>query len=177
MIRTKVDIAAIAYDEQMQTVSVKNCPDALVGFSTFEEAEELAKKYNLEIVSLKKRDGEREWRNEGAQFRAYDVMAFLMERSNCICTMTPDQYEDEEDYMRGEDVNGQLSDMESFDDMISFLEKEKELYEYLHSLDPDEFIFWTDDRYCHETMKRYDVSMSYDVYAYQIALMSPFDYE
>lgn len=175
--KSRVDISAIAYDENLGTVSVQHYPDCMVGFSTFEEAEKLADKYGLEIVSLKKRDGQREWQNEGPVCKAYDVMSFLMERSNCICTMTPDQYEDEEDYMRGEDVNGQLSDMESFDDMISFLEKEKELYEYLHSLNPDEFIFWTDDRYCHETMKRYDVSMSYDVYAYQIALMPPYDYE
>ena len=177
MIRTQVDISAIAYDEKMQTVKVKNHPDCMVGFSTFEEAEKLAEKHNLEIVSLKKRDGDREWRSEGAQCKPYDVMAFLEQKSNCICTMTPDQYEDEEAYMRGEDVNGQLSDMESFDEMITYLEKEKEFYEYLHSLEADEFIFWTDSRECHETMKRYDISMSYDVYSYQIALMPPFDYE
>ena len=178
MIRTQVDISAIAYDEKMQTVKVKNHPDCMVGFSTFEEAEKLAEKYNLEIVSLKKRDGERVWHNEGPIFKPYDVMSFLMEKSSCICTMTPDQYEDQEDYIRGEDIKGRLEDFDSLKDMKSFIEEELQLYNELkYVLEPDEFIFWTDDRHYRERMKRYDISMSYDVYSYQIALMPPFDYE
>ena len=175
--KTRVDISAIAYDENLGTVSVQHYPDCMVGFSTFEEAEKLADKYGLEIVSLKKRDGQREWQNEDPEFKAYDVMSFLMEKSNMICAMTPDQYEDEYDYIEGEDIKGRAADFDSFDDMISFLEEEKKFFEYLKGLEPDEFIYWTDDRSHHDKMKRYDVSMSYDVYAYQIALMPPYDFE
>ena len=178
MIKSNSDISAIAHLEHLYTVSVKNQPDCMVGFNSFEEAEKLAEKHGLEIVSLKKRDGEREWHNEGPQFKPYDVMSFLMEKSNCICTMTPDQYEDQEDYIRGEDIKGRLEDFDSLEDMKSFIEQELQLYNELkYILEPDEFIFWTDDRLYRERMKRYDISMSYDVYSYQIALMPPYDYE
>ena len=50
-----------------------NTGKAIVGFASFAEAEEIAKKYDLAIHSYTKRDGERVWTDCGWEDAPFDM--------------------------------------------------------------------------------------------------------
>lgn len=56
-----------------------NTGKAIVGFASFAEAEEIAKKYNLAIHSYTKRDGERVWTDCGWEDAPFDLRKAFIE--------------------------------------------------------------------------------------------------
>lgn len=75
---TNISIYDIDTPSYCQVVDT-NTGKAIVGFASFAEAEEIAKKYNLSIHSYTKRDGERVWTDCGWEDAPFDMRRAFIE--------------------------------------------------------------------------------------------------
>ena len=120
----KKDLAEIASENGLQlietTASRTGYPErlqkAIIGFDTFEQAEELAKENGLSIEFFRKRDGWNFWYRTGST--AYEP--FRRSAEDFGDDYSEFSKEDLEDFYENE-VQPMVSDFENFDDLRSFL--------------------------------------------------------
>lgn len=134
---------------------------AIVGFTSFAEAEEIAKKYDLAIHSYTKRDGERVWTDCGWEDAPFDMRRAFIEVDRLSV------YEKSE-------ADGLREDAASFDeDEETLAERLNDIADVLDKMREDEILVVFNDvpELTYEVWGRYQVGYhDYDVLQYEIGL-------
>lgn len=134
---------------------------AIVGFASFAEAEEIAKKYDLAIHSYTKRDGERVWTDCGWEDAPFDMRKAFIEVDRLSL------------YDKSE-ADGLREDAASFDeDEEALAERLNDIADILDKMSENEILFVFNDvpELTYEVWDRYKVGYhDYDVHQYEIGL-------
>ena len=134
-----------------------NISGALIGFESFAQAEELAKEYNLEISTFKKKDGWSLWyRTESTAYKP-----FMNSSSDYGDNYSEFSKIDEEDFIENEVKFFFENDLVSFDQIESFLKQKKEIWEQIELMEDDEIVITNDGRYF-ETIKKESMYFYHD---------------
>lgn len=138
-----------------------NTGKAIVGFASFAEAEEIAKKNDLAIHSYTKRDGERVWTDCGWEDAPFDMRRAFIEVDHLSL------YEKSE-------ADGLREDAASFDeDEEALAERLNDIADILDKNGEDEILVVFNDvpELTYEVWDRYKVGYhDYDVHQYEIGL-------
>ena len=167
------DLAEIASENGLQlidtTANSTGYPEwlqkAIIGFDTFEQAEELAKENGLSIEIFQKRDGWDLWYRTGCT--AYEPFRRSAEDFG-------DDYsefgkDDLEDFYENE-VQPMVSEFESFDDLRSFLDKNEKIKDEIEDAEDDEIVITCCGEY-YDPIKERTMSYNYDSHRYAIGLI------
>lgn len=138
-----------------------NTGKAIVGFASFAEAEEIAKKNDLAIHSYVKRDGERVWTDCGWEDAPFDMRRAFIDVDRLSL------YEKS-------DAEGLREDAASFDeDEEALAERLNDIADVLDKMREDEFLVVFNDvpELTYEVWDKYKVGYhDYDVHQYEIGL-------
>lgn len=138
-----------------------NTGKAIVGFASFAEVEEIAKKYDLAIHSYTKRDGERMWTDCGWEDAPFDMRRAFIDVDRLSV------YEKS-------DADGLREDAASFDeDEEALAERLNDIADVLDKMREDETLVVFNDvpELTYEVCDRYKVGYhDYDVHLYEIGL-------
>lgn len=143
----------------------RNLRKAIIGFNTFEEAEELAEKHDLSIEMFERRDGWDLWTRRDLIFRPFDMTSIYVEEGYDFY-----KHVSFEDFCEREDVIGHLKDCADFDEMSTWLENFKELFEEIEELKENEILIKDNDGNTFVS-KEYAMQYSYDTHNYAIGLI------
>lgn len=110
----------------------QNVQLALIGFDSFDQAEDVANANGLTIVSLYKRDGWKLWAEQGA---ACGPIKLSAEDYGCDY-MSYDSSWDEDDL--ADDLRGAIDGIEELDDIFTIVDFYKKLKEELDDISEDE---------------------------------------
>ena len=164
------DIAAENGLELIDTTSAKNgypqdLQKAIIGFDSFEQAEELAKETGLSIEAFKKCDGWDLWYRTGFQMGdpflrtaddfGDDYRGYTKEDLDCF-------YENE--------VQPFVSDFDDFDSLRWFLDKMDKIKDEIEDAEDDELVLACCGEY-YSTIKKRTMSYTYDTHHYAIGLI------
>lgn len=134
---------------------------AIVGFASFAEAEEIAKKYDLTMHSYTKRDGERVWTDCGWEDAPFDMRKAFIEVDRLSV------YEKSE-------AEGLREDAATFgEDEEALAERLNDIADVLDKMREDEILVVFNDvpELTYEVWDRYKVGYhDYDVHQYEIGL-------
>lgn len=143
--------------ENIKEINVKGGQKAVIGFSSFDAAEEYAKANGGEIRQFRKRDGEHSWTDRGWVSEAYDIDAWRMHGVETF------RNEDAEWYL---DVKKFFFDEE---EGVELPEEVMNMYEAIKNLGDDEVLI-TFEEYCYEVYPAHTMSYSLDVYRFEIGV-------
>lgn len=164
------DIAEIENLELFETTSERNgyprnLKHALKGFETFEQAQEIADKYDLEIQTFKKKDGWGLWYRTGG--KAYEAFENGAEDYG-------DNYQEfskmEEVDFIDQEIIPFIEDIESLERIEDILKIKKEIWEEIQDLDDDEIVITHLGCYW-ETIKQKSMYFYHDTNHYTIGLI------
>lgn len=134
---------------------------AIIGFASFAEAEEIAKKYDLAIHSYTKRDGERVWTDCGWEDAPFDMRKAFIEVDRLSL------YEKS-------DAESLREDAASFDeDEEALAERLNDIADVLGKMNEDQILVVFNDvpELTYEVWDRYKAGYhDYDVHTYEIGL-------
>lgn len=138
---------------------------AIIGFDSFEQADELAKKNGLSIEIFTKRDGWNLW------YRTGDKAWEPFERS-------AEEYGDDYREFSEEDLEGFyenevqpfVSDFADFASLRSFLDNKEKIYDKIEEADDDELVITSEGNY-YDTIKKITMEYEYDTHHYAIGLI------
>lgn len=151
------DLDTPSYCKVVDTTAGK----AIVGFASFAEAEEIAKKYGLTMHSYTKRDGERVWTDCGWENAPFDMRKAFIEVDRLSL------YEKS-------DAESLREDASSFDeDEEALAERLNDIADILDKMSEDEILVVFNDvpELNYEVWDRYKVGYhDYDVHQYEIGL-------
>lgn len=131
-----------------------NTGKAIVGFASFAEAEEIAKKYDLTIHSYTKRDGERVWTDCGWEDAPFDIRKAFIE-------------EDRLSVYEKSEADGLREDAEALAERLN------DIANVLDKMNEDEILVVFNDipELTYEVWSRYKAGYhDYDVHQYEIGL-------
>ena len=136
---------------------------AVVGFTSIQDAETVARELNGEVVELTKRDGWQFWTGSGRVFSAYDLETIYADKGyTTVYPMTEERFID---YM---DVKGSINDCDTIERMKYTLSHFADIWDDVQTLGDDEFLLVTDgDR---QILPRHAMSYSYDTHSYIIGV-------
>ena len=152
-----------------------NTGKAIVGFASFAEAEEIAKKNDLAIHSYTKRDGERVWMDCGWEDAPFDMRkAFIeVDRLSLYEKSDAESLREDAESLR-EDAESLREDAASFDeDEEALAERLNDIADVLDKMREDEILVVFNDvpELTYEVLDRYKVGYhDYDVHQYEIGL-------
>lgn len=138
---------------------------AVIGFETFDEAQELADRYGLTVREFTRRDGWQLWVRGGRAWGEYDYEQVMSEGYANENVQT----------YRHNDAENVMSDLRehlqyaSLRDMKILIENTEEVLEKLDDCQPDEFIVTCSGEY-DATYLRKTMSYSYDSSRYAIGI-------
>lgn len=135
---------------------------ALVGFETFEEAQEFAKEHDLEIIHIKKRDGWQMWERGNIAWEAYTISADTYGDDYS-------SYTSEEVYFEQE-VKVALESAESYDEVKAIMDAAERVIDELRLIDDNEQVITRGLDYV-EVAKVTTMEYCEDVYHYAIAVI------
>lgn len=138
---------------------------AIIGFETFDEAEKLAKEYDLDIEIFTKRDGWNLW---------YRTGKFACEPFDRSAEEYGDDYRqyskaDLEDFYENH-VQPFVAEYDSFEQLRSFLNDMERIKEEIEDAEDDEIVIACSDGY-RETVKVHTMAYEYDTHHYAIGLI------
>lgn len=162
----------IAYENGLEYVTTcskgnngypSNLMGAIIGFESIEDARELARKYDLDIIQLHKRDG----------WCMYERMDYATEPLKPRADWYGDDFsfftsDDAEDYFENE-VAPFLGDFDNFESLQDFIGMHKEIADALDSIDETRIVITCQGRY-YDTIDRECMKWSYDTHTYVIGL-------
>jgi hypothetical protein len=134
-------------------------------FENFDAIQKFAEKNNLQVVGLHRRDGWSFWENNGAIYNAFEI--------------TSDDYGDNYQFINKMDFEEFYQNEiafffeeipEEMDQIESFLEMKKEIFEEIEKMENDENVLTYEGRY-YDTIKTKCLSWSEDTHNYIIALI------
>lgn len=144
-----------------------NLKPALIGFETFEQAQEIAEKYGLNIESFERRDGWHLWsRDNRTAYKPYTIS----------CEDYGDNYGefekmDEEDFMEREiDEALRYIKFDTLNDLERFVEEKREIWDEIEAMEDDEIVITSYGTYL-ETVKKHSMSWSHDTKHYIIGVI------
>lgn len=146
----------------------KNLQCALIGFETFEQAEEFAQENDLDVVCLHKRDG----------WQLYERGEIAYEPFNIKADDYGDNYNmfkpsDLEDYYENE-IKPCLDSFDNLEDLQKFLEDQNEIMDELENCDENEAVI----TYCGKLYERITairaMEFYHDTHYYVIGVMQYF---
>lgn len=140
----------------------ENIQGAIIGFETYNQAEEIADKYGLDIELFKTRYGWQFWERCGRFFGP-------MEISSEDYGDDFYQYNDADDVL--DDLKNQVPYMDSIDEIISNAENAREIIEALNDCKPGEIVITCTGRY-YETVKQETMRWDYDSEVFAIGVIS-----
>lgn len=170
---SKDSLESIAYENGLQyietTTGMNGYPQcirgAIIGFETFEEAEKLAKEHGLVIRTFFKRDGWQLYqRDSNTTYRALHITA-----SDYGDDYSQLETSDSRDFFENE-VKPFLEDMESFDDLKTFISRKEELFEKLEDIDDGQIVITRCGDY-YETIDRELMEWNNDSKTWVIGIM------
>ena len=138
---------------------------AIIGFETFDEAQELADRYGLTVREFTRRDGWQLWVRGGRMFGEYDYEKVMREGYPNEVVRT----------YRHTDANDVISDLRerlqyaSIRDMKIMIENAEQILDELENCQLDEFIVTCTGEY-DGTYRRNVMSYSYDSSRYAIGI-------
>lgn len=143
----------------------RNLKKAIVGFESFEQAEEFAKENGGEVIELAKKAGQQLWGRRGRAWEPFD-MRKVYDDDPC--------YElyfcgDEERFT--EDIKEQIAEMNDFALIPSFVETKAEIWDEFCTLGEDEFILVKNGEF-EEVIEQKKMSYEYDGTYHQIGVIA-----
>ena len=138
---------------------------AIIGFDTFEEAEEVAQEHGLRITTFFKRDG---WhlyeRNDNTAWEPLKI-------TSCDYGDDYSHYDsDDVENFFEENVAPMLGEFDNFEDLQNFIDEHKKIYEELQSIDGTQLVITYMGCY-YETIDKKSLSCSYDGKTWVIGVM------
>ncbi len=143
----------------------RNLRKAIIGFESFEQAEELAEKHGLSIEMFERRDGQDLWTRRDTIHKPFDMASIYTEEGY-------DFYKtiSFEEFCESEDVFGTLKECEDFYEMSAWIEDCKDLFEEIETLEEGEILLKDIDSNTFVS-KEYTMAYSYDSHQYAIGLI------
>ncbi|MBB1530174.1 MAG: hypothetical protein HG466_005665 [Prevotella sp.] len=168
------NLTTLAKQENLELISTTDSQNgyphnemqAVIGFDSFEQAEELAEKNNLSVEIFTKRNGNDFWFRTGN--KAYE--AFERESADYGEDCTTYTKEDVEKYYTNE-IEGMLSDFEDLDELSAFVDSHKAIYAALKNLKDGELLIVCNGEVC-DTVQQTTMSYENDSRMYAIGLIS-----
>ena len=169
----KKDLAEIASENGLQlietTSSITGYPErlkkAIIGFDTFEQAEELSKENGLSIEIFNQHDGWDLWyRTERTAYEP--ILRSAEEFGDDYSEFSKD---DLEDFYENE-VQPMVSDFESFDEVRCFLDQKEKIAKEIEKAGDDEIVITCGGEY-YDTIKERTMTYHYDAHSYAIGLI------
>ena len=168
------NLTTLAKQENLELISTTDSQNgyphnemqAVIGFDSFEQAEELAEKNNLSVEIFTKRNGNDFWFRTGN--KAYE--AFERESADYGEDCTTYTKEDVEKYYANE-IEGMLSDFEDLDELSAFVDSHKAIYAALKNLKDGELLVVCNGEVC-DTVQQTTMSYSNDSRMYAIGLIN-----
>lgn len=142
----------------------RNLKKALIGFESFEQAEQLAEKYNMSIEAFKKRDGWQLWHREGRAWGPIEPSE--KDYGDDYMTFTSEDYEDFYD----NEVNPFISEFDNFEAVQDFLDKKRKIHEAIEDLNDNEMVL-TYQGECWEIIPKKTMIHSRDSKTFAIGLI------
>lgn len=144
-----------------------NIKGAIIGFETFEQAQELAEITRLEIQIFSKKDGWSLWYRTG-----HTAFTTFENSARDFGDNYTEVYAKSEEEFITEEVSPFLEDNEftSFDEIEEFLKSKKELWEAIEDAEEDEIVIAHEGRF-YETIKGKSMSFSHDTKTSTIGLI------
>ena len=169
----KKDLAEIANENGLQlietTSSITGHPErlqkAIIGFDTFDQAEELAKDNGLSIEIFNQHDGWNLWYRTGCT--AYEP--FRRSAEDFGDDYSEFSKDDLKDFYEN-DVQPMVSDFDSFDALRSFLDQKEKITKEIEKAEDDEIVITCCGEY-YDTIKECTMSYHYDSHSYSIGLI------
>ena len=168
------NLTTLAKQENLELISTTDSQNgyphnemqAVIGFDSFEQAEELAEKNNLSVEIFTKRNGNDFWFRTG--YKAYEAF----ERESADYGAGCDTYtkEDAEKYYANE-IEGMLSEFEDLDELSAFVDSHKAIYTAIKNLKDNELLVVCDGEVC-DTVQQTTMSYSNDSRMYAIGLIN-----
>lgn len=168
------DLIDIAEEYDLQFVETtdqrngypSNIKGAIIGMESFELAEEIAKKYNLDIELITRHDGWQLWyRTGGWMNEPLKITEDIFSDDTRLFTA-----EDADDYFENE-VKPLLEDCDDFDAAEEIIANGKKIYQVLCELDDDEAAVVVAGEY-DDTINLHPMQFSYDSKTDAIALIN-----
>lgn len=136
---------------------------AVIGFKTFEDAEDFATRHGGEVIHLSKRDGWNLW------YRGYTAL----EPYRTSASDYGDDYQlydskDLENFYE-EEVKPIIADFDSFEDVQKFLDAMKEVYEELQTIGDNQYVVTCQGHY-YDTIDKVSMSWYHDTHSYTIGV-------
>lgn len=170
--KTKELLENIAYENGLEYVTTcengnngypKNLMGAVVGFESIDDARDLAKKYDLDIIYLHKKDG----------WCMYERIDYATEPIKPKVDWYGDDFnfftEDDRDDFFDDEVAPFLGDFSDFDSAQKFMDNQKEVYEELQTIDDTQIVVTCQGRY-YETIDKECMKWSFDTHTFVIGL-------
>lgn len=169
----KKDLAEIASENGLQLIETtakstgypESLQKAIIGFDTFEQAEELAKENGLSIEVFQQHDGWDLWYRTGCT--AYEP--FRRSAEDFGDDYSEFSKDDLEDFYENE-VQPVVSNFESFDDLRSFLDQKEKIKDEIEDAEDDEIVITYCGEY-YDTIKERTMAYSCDSHSYAIGLI------
>lgn len=149
------DLREIAGNENLKFVETtsgangypENLRGAIIGFETFDHAEKIAKKYNLEIKEFFKKNGHDLWGRTG--YTAYEPLSYgENDFGDNAKGIAFDDYENEADFLK-EEVFPFIDEdsFNSFDELNDFLKLKEKIWEEIECMDESEIMIIVSDEF------------------------------
>lgn len=166
-------LETIAYEyglELIETTSEtsgypRNLKKAIIGFATFEEAQELADRYGLTVREFTKRDGWQLWVRGRRMWEEYDYEKVFRD----ALSVDVEVYRPGEESVVMEALRNSLGDCDILESMRCLIDKTEQVLDALDSCEDSEFIVAV----CGDVegvYKRKVMSYSYDSSSYAIGI-------
>lgn len=166
------DIYGIAHEEGLYVIETtsgangypENLKKALIGFDTFRQAQEIAKKYDMRIEKFFRRDGWNMWQREGEAFGPIAISA-------------DDFGDDYEQYTKSDldsffenEVRPQIGYFKNFEDLKEFIDEKEKLYNEIEDSEDGEIVVACEGRY-YDTLQTARMEFSEDSKTWAIGVI------
>lgn len=169
----KIDLREIAENEGLSYIETtagtngypQNLKFAITGFDTFEQAQELADKYDLNIESFKRKDGWDLWsRDSRNMFAPYQNTA-----EDFGDNYNEFEKIDEAEFFERE-IKPSVDNFEDFESLETFLKDKKEVWQEIEDMEDNEIVITCYGEY-YETIKKESMGFSHDSWYYIIGVI------
>lgn len=167
------DIYSVAYENGLDVIETttdgtgypKNLKQALIGFSTFNEAELLAEKYGLRITTFHKKDGWMLWvRTGNSTYEPFQIdSSYYGDNYNVFYASSVEDFYDNE-------VKPLLDSFETFDELEAFIQQKRELFGEIQDMYEDQVVVAHEGQY-YETINRVSMGWYHDTNRFEIGLI------
>lgn len=142
----------------------RNFKQAIIGFENWQQVEEIAKKYNLDIISFHKRSGWNFWERSNFMDEPYKITSSSYGDDYSEFTLA-----DVDTFFENE-VEFALGDFDNLEDLYKFVCTKKALLDKIKELDEDEILIAECGEY-YETIKKEMIEWDFDTHLYVIGVI------